>query len=183
MTDEQILVLIRNRSSREQGYRQLMNRYQEMMYQHIRRIVRDHEDTNDVLQNTFIKVFKHIDKFEGRSSLYTWMFRIATNEALSHQAKRKRMQLVDAGETKDTGLENSLRAEKQLAPETIGELLTAALESLPDKQKSVFNLRYYEEMSYRQMSELLGTSEGALKASFHHAVKKIENYFKTVNIY
>lgn len=183
MTDDQLIGLIQKDSSRERGFRSLMNEYQEMLYQHIRRIVRDHDDTHDILQNTFIKVFKHIGNFEGRSSLYTWIYRIATNEALSHLGKTKRLQIVfDQGEN-ENGLENTLIADNGPEPETIGKLLIAALESLPEKQRSVFSLRYYEEMSYRQISDVLGTSEGALKASYHHAVKKIELYFKNVNIY
>jgi len=183
MTDEQILQLIKSSSEKERGYRVLMSTYQEMLYQHIRRIVKNHEDTNDVLQNTFIKIFKHIAKFEGRSSLYTWIYRIATNEALTQVKKTQKLLLVQDRNEVDNGLENQLAASNSPESESISEMLVAAMETLPDKQRSVFSLRYYEEMSYREMSSVMGTSEGALKASFHHAVKKIEQYFKQVNIY
>lgn len=183
MTDEQIIHLIQNESTRESGFRQLMNRYQEMLYQHIRRMVRDHEDTNDVLQNTFLKVFKYIGNFEGRSNLYTWIYRIATNEALTHLSKSKKLSIVQVNDDNSNPMENIAIADNGPTPETIGKILLAALETLPDKQKSVFSLRYYDEMSYKQISEVLGTSEGALKASFHHAVKKLERFFKNANIY
>jgi RNA polymerase sigma factor (sigma-70 family) len=181
MTDKQILLLINTASTREKGYKAMMSNYQEMLYQHVRRITNDHDDTNDVLQNTFIKVFKNIENFRKDSSLYTWIYRIATNEALSILKKNKQKQKYFEPEYNHLGLEN--RAASQSAPETekIQLRLKQAIEVLPDKQKSVFSLRYFEEMSYKNMSDLLGTSEGALKASYHHAVKKIEQFIKNTN--
>lgn len=183
MTDEQILLLLKNDSDREKGFRMLMNNYQELLYRHIRSILKNHEDTNDVLQNTFIKVFRNIEKFEGRSSLYTWTYRIATNEALTHVNKNKKMKLLFNKEDDHNGLENTLIAKESPDGYKVRDLLQQAIAILPEKQRSVFSLRYFEEMSYRQMSEVMETSEGALKASFHHAVKKIERYFKNVNVY
>lgn len=183
MTDEQLLKLLKDDSSKEKGFRLLMNQYQAMLYQHIRRIVSDHDDTNDVLQNTFLKVFRNIGKFEGRSSLYTWIYRIATNEALTQVGKSRKMQVIFDREEDENGLENRLAADISPEPEMIRSVLQSAMETLPEKQKSVFSLRYYEEMSYQRIAEIMGTSEGALKASYHHAVKKIEKYFNKLNIY
>ena len=181
MTDKELLNMLREEDHRDKGFRLLMNKYQVKLYNHVRRIVGSHEDTDDVLQNTFIKVYKNHQKFKGQSSLYTWIFKISTNEALAHIQKNKRRQLNLVN-----GVDNDfqLGTYQSDGPDTekIQLALAGAINSLPDKQKSVFNLRYFEEMRYRPMSELLGTSEGALKASFHHAVKKMEKYFKTVNI-
>ena len=181
--DEQVLSLIRSHKNRDQGFRLLMNRYQEPLYQHIRRMVWDHDDTNDVLQNTFIKVFKNIERFEERSSLYTWIYRIATNEALSYLNNTKRKNTVFESESLHQTLENRVHENDSPVPENMRDQLLTAMNQLPEKQKSVFSLRYFEEMSYKQMAEVLNTSEGALKASFHHAVKKIESYFKMTSIY
>jgi RNA polymerase sigma-70 factor (ECF subfamily) len=183
MTDEQILLLIRDKSASERGYRLLMDQYQGLLYQHIRRIVNDHDDTNDVLQNTFLKVFRNIGKFEGRSSLYTWIYRIATNEALSYIGKARRLKGVFNNSEGESDLENKLTANNSPEGEKIAGMLQAAMKTLPEKQKCIFSLRYYEEMSYKQIASITGTTEGALKASFHHAVKKIEHYFKQENIY
>ena len=183
MTDEQILLLLKEDSGKDKGFRMLMTNYQDMLYRHIRSILKNHEDSNDVLQNTFIKVYRNIGKFEARSSLYTWIYRIATNEALTHVSKNKKMKLFFNKEDDYNGLENTLIAKESPDAYKVRELLQQAIAILPEKQRSVFSLRYFEEMSYRQMSEVMDTSEGALKASFHHAVKKIEHYFKNVNIY
>jgi len=183
MSDEQILVLIKNKNSLENGFSLLMSKYQDKLYQHIRRMVVNHEDTNDILQNTFIKVYRSIGKFEERSRLYTWIYRIATNEALTHLKKNKKYLNHHNMDTETFELENKLKSDESPDGNMVRNLLGKAIETLPEKQKSVFSLRYYEEMSYREISSVLETSEGALKASFHHAVKKIEQYFKTANIY
>lgn len=181
MKDREILQMIRDDAGRDKGFRLLMDEYQEKLYHHVRRIVGNHEDADDALQNTFIKVYKNIHSFREQSSLYTWLFRISTNEALGllQKTRRRQMSLVN-GITND--FQNQATQSDGPDPEKIKRVLAEAVNSLPDKQKNVFSLRYFEEMSYRQMSEFLDTSEGALKASFHHAVKKIEHYFKTVNI-
>jgi RNA polymerase sigma-70 factor (ECF subfamily) len=181
MTDEQILDILNRKKDTEYGFRLLMDKYQHKLYQHIRRMVINHEDANDVLQNTFIKVYRHIGKFEGKSSLYTWIYRIATNESLTHLKRTSRMSLVTGAE--DDVFTERLESNDGPSTETLDEMLMEALKLLPDKQKSVFSLRYFEEMTYKELSQVLQTSEGALKASYHHAVKKIENYFKTINIY
>lgn len=172
--DEYILDLILNRNRVNEGYRLLMSKYQEKVYWHIRGIVKNHNDTDDVLQNTFVKVFRSLPGFQRKSQLYTWLYRIATNEALTYISQRKRKYT----ESIDDKMVNhpTLKADAYLEEERIEHLLLGAIEELPEKQKEVFQLRYYGELTYQQISESLGTSEGALKASFHHAVKKIEKY-------
>ena len=140
-------------------------------------MVTTHEDADDVVQNTFIKVFKNLDKFKGDSKLYTWIYRIATNESLTYLKNRKKRHSESIDET-ENNIENKLVADAYFDGDSIQLLLQKAIIGLPDKQKAVFNLRYYEEMPYRDMSEILETSVGALKASYHHAVKKIEEFIK-----
>ncbi len=154
---------------------QMMNTYQELLYWHIRRMVVTHADADDVLQNTFIKAWKGIAKFERRSSLKTWLYRIATNEALTFLAKKKKRPAIPLGGL-DYDLNDVLRAEEGYDPEKAAWKLQEAIQTLPEKQKLVFNLRYFDEMPYSDMSEVLDTSVGALKASYHHAIKKIEAY-------
>ena len=152
----------------------LMDAYQERLYRHVRRIVHTHADADDALQNTFIKVFRSIDKFRGQSKLYTWLYRIATNEAITVLQQRRKRQTADFDD--ETGLENRLTADPHFNGDEAQIILYQAIETLPDKQREVFRLRYFEEMPYAEMSDLLDTSVGALKASYHHAVKKVESY-------
>ncbi|HLP95112.1 MAG TPA: RNA polymerase sigma factor [Saprospiraceae bacterium] len=176
VSDEQILELLRSGSTYEQGFRLLMAQYRERLYWHIRRLVQVHDDADDVLQNTFIKVYRGIGQFEGKSKLYTWLYRIATNEAITHMQQKMRQ----ASSSLDDGeglLAQRLQADSWFDGDEVQRKLQLAIAQLPDKQKQVFNLRYYEEMPYEEMSQLLETSVGALKASFHHAVKKIESAF------
>lgn len=172
-SDENILLLLRNSATFEQGFALLMQTFQEQLYWHIRRMVNDHEDANDVLQNTFIKVFRGYNTFEEKSKLYTWLYRIATNESLTFLQKKKASISID-GEIADAW--NQLQADAYFDGDAAQLLLQNAVESLPEKQKMVFNMRYYGEMPYEEMSTILDTSVGALKASFHHAVKKIERF-------
>jgi RNA polymerase sigma-70 factor, ECF subfamily len=176
-SDEQILALLRDERSHERGFRLLLQQYRERLYWHIRRIVLTHEDADDVLQNTFIKVYRGILQFEGKSQLYTWLYRIATNEALTHLQSRARHQASSIDDSMSL-LANQLKADAWFDGDEIQINLQKAITQLPEKQRIVFNLRYYEEMPYEEMSNLLDTSVGALKASFHHAAKKIETYFK-----
>lgn len=179
MTDEQILLLLQNETSKERGFRLLVEQYQERLYWHIRRMVTEHEDANDVIQNTFIKVFRSIDRFKGNSALYTWLYRIATNESITFINSRKKKATADL-DSEDNNLSNQLEADNYFDGDQAQVLLQKALRALPEKQRLVFQLRYYEELSYREMSDVLDTSVGALKASYHHAVKKIESYFREV---
>ncbi len=179
-TDEQLLSLIREPMTHEKGFRLLVQLYQEPLYRHIRRLVLDHDDADDVLQNTFVKVFRSIDRFEGKSKLFTWLYRIATNEAISFLSQRNRKNTDTLDSADATHVANSLKADVFFDGDDIEMRLQQALTLLPDKQRAVFNLRYYEEMPYEEMSVVLDTSVGALKASYHHAAKKIEAYFTGV---
>jgi RNA polymerase sigma-70 factor (ECF subfamily) len=137
----------------------------------------DHDDTNDVLQNVFIRVWNGLANFREDSQLYTWLYRIATNECLTFlegQKKRAALSLSDV----ESGLSNKIKADRHFDPQKLEWKLQLAIQQLPEKQRAVFLLRYYDEMPYEEMSRMFGTSEGALKASFHHAVKKIEDYIK-----
>ncbi len=165
----------------EQGFKLLMQAYSERLYWHIRSLVNTHENADDVLQNTLMKVFRNIAKFKGESRLYTWLYRIATNEALTFLKKEQRRHTEQLESEEKNHLRN-LRAENSLDGERIWQLLQKAIATLPEKQKVVFTMRYFQEMSYRDMSEALGTSEGALKASFHHALKKVEKYLQETEI-
>lgn len=176
-TDEQILALLRAEHTYERGFRLLMGQYRERLYWHIRRLVLNHADADDVLQNTFIKIYRGIIHFEGKSKLYTWLYRIATNEALTHLQNRQRRQSQSLDD-EALFLANRLRADEWFDGDEAQARLQIAIAQLPEKQRIVFNLRYFEEMPYEEMSAVLGTSVGALKASFHHATKKVEAFFK-----
>ncbi len=182
ISDDHILDLLGSEATHERGFRLLMVRYQEPLYRHVRRMVYDHDDANDVIQNTFIKVFRNVKGFEGKSKLYTWLYRIATNEALTFMNTRNRKETNTIDDPDNGHLANQLRADTFFDGSEIQIKLQQAIAILPDKQRTVFNLRYFEEMPYEQMSEVLGTSVGALKASYHHAVKKVEDFFKGVEI-
>ena len=176
-TDDKILSLLQDKASYERGFRLLMETYQERLYWHIRKMVYEHEDANDVIQNTFVKVYRSIERFEGKSKLYTWLYRIATNEAITFLNKKKK-KATDSIDDKDINLSNRLKADEYFDGDEIQLQLQLALDELPEKQRMVFNMRYFDEMSYADMSEILETSVGALKASYHHAVKKIESHLK-----
>ncbi len=174
-SDKEILEILNQPSQYEKGFRILMQKYQEPIYWHIRRMVKNHEDANDVVQNTFIKVYKGISKFKQDSKLYTWLYRIATNETITFINKNKKQKGTSIDD--ENGIENKLIAEEYADSDQIVFRLKKAIDLLPEKQKLVFNMRYYDEMTYKQISEILDTSVGGLKASYHHAVKKIEQYF------
>jgi RNA polymerase sigma factor (sigma-70 family) len=147
------------------------------LYWHIRRMVVDHDDANDVLQNVFIKVWNGLQNFREDSQLYTWLYRIATNESLTFLDQQKRRSTVSMNE-EEAGLSNKIKAEERFDARKLEWKLQLAIQKLPEKQRAVFTLRYYDEMPYEEMSRVLETSEGALKASYHHAVKKIEEFIK-----
>jgi len=173
--DKELLLQFKNAATREKAFTAIIKKYQEKLYWHIRRMVVQHEDANDVLQNMFIKVWNGLDNFREDSQLYTWLYRIATNESLTFLEQQKRKSAVSLSDV-ENGLEDKLRAERNFDSNKIEWKLQLAMQQLPDKQRTVFNLRYYDEMPYEEMSRVLETSEGALKASYHHAVKKIEDY-------
>ena len=141
-------------------------------------MVKDHDDTDDILQNTFLKVYKNIGKFKGDSKLYSWMYRIATNESITFLNKRAKRQKISSEELQNQIIDN-LESDVYFEGSEIQLKLQRAITTLPEKQQQVFNMKYFEELKYREMAEILDTSEGALKASYHHAVKKIEEYLKT----
>jgi RNA polymerase sigma factor (sigma-70 family) len=175
MQDAELLMEFRNPSTKEKAFTGIIKKYQEKLYWHVRRMVVEHEDANDVLQNVFIRVWNGLQNFREDSQLYTWLYRIATNECLSFLEQKKRKSTVSLGDA-ETGLSNSIKADKHFDPNKLEWKLQLAMQQLPEKQRIVFNLRYYDEMPYEQMSKVLETSEGALKASYHHAVKKIEDF-------
>lgn len=173
--DNELLLQFHNPETREKAFAAIIKKYQEKLYWHIRRMVVEHEDANDVLQNVFIRIWKGLDNFREDSQLYTWLYRIATNECLSFLEIQKKKATVSF-EDVETGLSNRIKADKDFDANKLEWKLQLAIQQLPEKQRVVFNLRYYDEMPYEEMSRVLETSEGALKASYHHAVKKIEDY-------
>ena len=174
-SDSELLVQFRDPVTKERAYTTIIRKYQEKLYWHVRRIVVQHEDANDVLQNVFIRVWNGLENFREDSQLYTWLYRIATNESLTYLEQQKKRSSVSLSDV-EGGLSNQVRADKHFDPNKIEWKLQLAIQQLPEKQRVVFTLRYYDEMPYEMMSQVLETSEGALKASYHHAVKKIEDY-------
>ena len=181
MTDEALLIeQLKNVQTKEKAFKELISLYKERLYWHIRKIVITHEDADDVLQNTFIKIFRNIDKFNQESKLFSWMYRIATNEAITFINKRNKERKVEISEVQEH-LVSTLENDIYFSGEEIQEILQKAIASLPQKQQLVFNMKYFDNIKYTQISEILGTSVGALKASYFHAVKKIESYIKKQN--
>jgi RNA polymerase sigma factor (sigma-70 family) len=173
--DTELLLQFRDPENKERAFTAIIKKYQEKLYWHIRRMVVEHEDANDVLQNVFIRVWNGLENFREDSQLYTWLYRIATNECLSFLEQQKRKSALSFDEM-ESGLSNKIVADKYFDPNKLEWKLQMAIQQLPEKQRVVFTLRYYDEMPYEEMSRVLDTSEGALKASYHHAVKKIEDY-------
>lgn len=176
--DQDILRLIRKPETKDRGFRVLIEQYQRRIYQVIRRMVLIHEDADDLTQNTFIKAYRHLDKFREDSGLYTWIYRIAVNETLSFLEKKKKRFFFSVDDHQEK-LESYIDQPGSLDGNEIEKKLAKALLTLPEKQRLVFHLKYQEEMTYEQMAEVTGTSIGALKASYHHAVKKIEESLKS----
>jgi RNA polymerase sigma factor (sigma-70 family) len=177
LDDQELLLQFRQAETKERAFTAIIKKYQEKLYWHIRRMVVDHDDTNDVLQNMFIKVWNALDNFREDSQLYTWLYRIATNESLTFLQQQKRRSAVSLNDI-ESGLSNKIKADAGFDANKLEWKLQIAIQQLPEKQRAVFNLRYYDEMPYEEMSRVLETSEGALKASYHHAVKKIEEFIK-----
>ena len=178
MEDEKDLIKrLQSSSTKESAFRELLNIHKERLYWHIRKIVISHADADDVLQNTFIKIHKNIDTFKGNSKLYSWMYRIATNESLTFLSKASKRLKISSEELQQQIVDN-LEADVYFDGDHIQIQLQKAIATLPKKQQIVFNMRYFDDIKYKDMSEILDTSEGALKASYHLAVKKIEGYLK-----
>ncbi len=175
VSDNELLLQFRNPATKERAYTAIIKKYQEKLYWHIRRMVVDHDDANDVLQNVLIRVWKGLENFREDSQLYTWLYRIGTNESLTFLEQQKKKSAISLSDV-ESGLSNKIKADQNFDANKLEWKLQLAIQQLPEKQRVVFSLRYYEEMPYEEMSKVLETSEGALKASYHHAVKKIEDY-------
>jgi RNA polymerase sigma factor (sigma-70 family) len=177
--DTELLSCFLEPATRDRAFREILNRYQKRVYYHVRRIVIDHDDAADVVQNTFVKVLVSLHGFRSNSLLFTWIYRIATNEAITFLKKKRTryfLPLVDV----EAELSDKLDNDPLFDADKVERHLQKAILKLPQKQRLVFNMRYYEELSYEDISKILGTSVGALKASYHHAYKKIEKYLKEV---
>jgi RNA polymerase sigma factor (sigma-70 family) len=173
--DSDILALFAVPATREAAFAHLMRKYQSRLYWHVRKMVVGHDDADDLLQEIFVKVWRALPNFRQDAQLFTWLYRIATNECLGFLSSKKRkilLPMTDAGEE----LAAKLEADEMPGAEAIEHTLQLAILALPDKQRLVFNLRYYDEMPYEEMAAVTGTSVGALKASYHHAAKKIEEF-------
>ncbi|MAL61203.1 MAG: RNA polymerase subunit sigma-70 [Flavobacteriaceae bacterium] len=178
MVEEQSLVTaLKSQDLREKAFRELITTYKERLYWHIRKIVLNHDDADDVLQNTFIKVFRNIDKFQGESKLYTWMYRIATNESITFINKKAKKLQVTSEEVQQAALSN-LKEDVYFEGNEIQLKLQRAITSLPQKQQLVFNMKYFDDITYEELSTILDTSVGGLKSSYHIAVKKITTFLE-----
>ncbi|MBT8322252.1 MAG: RNA polymerase sigma factor [Eudoraea sp.] len=175
IAEETLVAQLKNKESQARAFEVLVNTYKERLYWHIRRIVMDHDDTDDVLQNTFIKVYRNIEGFKGESKLYSWLYRIATNEALSF-LKTKARKLGQSSEAIQEAMANQLESDVYFEGDEIQLKLQQAIATLPEKQKLIFNMKYFDELKYEEISKILETSVGGLKASYHLAVKKIKSH-------
>lgn len=174
LSDSELVEMLREPRTRREGFAVLVKQYSEKLYWKVRRIVLSHEDANDVLQNVFIKVWSNLQNFQGKSSLSTWLYRIAINESLDFLRKQKLSDRVSADE--DVSVASRLMSDEYFDGDEVQARLQEAVARLPEVQRMVFNLKYFEEMKYSEISQILNTSEGALKASYHLAVKKITEY-------
>lgn len=176
LNETEVLKLLSDPATQRSAFSQIVSQYSEQLYWKIRSIVQQHDDADDILQNTFMKAWKNIDDFHGKSKLYTWLYRIAINESLDFLRRKKSQDFISTDV--DISVANRLMADEYFDGDRSQALLQEAIATLPDVQRTVFTLRYYEEMKYAEMSQLLKTSEGALKASYHIAVQKITDYVK-----
>lgn len=177
--EKEFIEKLLNPKTQNQAFKQLLHDYQKPLYNHIRNIVLNHDDADDVLQNTFIKVFQYLKNFKGESKLFSWMYRIATNEALTFLNQKAKKNNITSVELQNKTIDN-LKADTYFEGDEIQIKLQKAIVLLPEKQQLVFKMKYFQELKYEEISTILGTSVGALKASYHHAVKKIEA-FVTLN--
>lgn len=176
--DSELLTMFQDESKRQEAFSILLKKYQQKIYWHIRRMVINHDDADDIVQDVFIKVWKNINSFRQDSQLYTWIYRIATNECITFLNKKKNYLNVSYEELAEK-LEDSLNDDNYFSAEAIQKKLQKAILTLPEKQRLVFNMKYYDDLKFQEISDILGTSVGALKASYHLAVKKIENFLLT----
>lgn len=176
-TDQELLEQFRLEDSRSYAFNLLMRKYQQRLYWHVRKIVIDHDDANDVIQNTFIKVWNALDGFREDSQLYTWLYRIATNESLTFLKQKKTKFFIPFGDVEHE-LSNHLTNDVYFSGDRIQLKLQQAVLKLPTQQRIIFNMKYFDGMKYEEIASVLNLTVGALKASYHHAVKKIEKYIK-----
>ncbi len=174
MEESYIIAKIRDENTRQYGFNLLLKAYQERVYWHVRKMVIDHDDSDDLTQEIFVKIWTNLDKFRGDSQLFTWIYRIATNECLTFLKKKKRWSFLSLSST-ESEWESKIDNSSLVSGDEIQLKLQKALIKLPDKQRLVFNMRYFDELKFDAISEITGTSVGALKASYHLAVKKIED--------
>ncbi|WP_075589732.1 RNA polymerase sigma factor [Labilibacter marinus] len=177
LTDIEIIELFNSEGKQQDAFRLIMSRYKERLYWHIRKIVVTHDDADDALQNCFIKIWQNLGGFQGNSALYTWLYRIATNEALTLLKKKKKVSQYSIND-EDNNHGDALKSDPYFDGNDLQLKLQQAIATLPDKQRIIFNLKYFEEMKYQEISEITDTSIGSLKASYHHATKKIEAFLK-----
>ncbi|MDE6085570.1 MAG: sigma-70 family RNA polymerase sigma factor [Muribaculaceae bacterium] len=175
--DPSLIERLRDPAQCREAFTEVMRRYSEPLYWQIRRMVNNHEDANDLLQNTFMKAWQALDNFRGDARLTTWLYKIAINESLTHLEKDRKRQGVSLDDD-ETGIVNTIEADEWIDGDELSLKLRKAIARLPEKQRIVFNMKYFDEMKYEDMSSILGTSVGALKASYHLAVKKIEQYLE-----
>ncbi len=176
--EQDLVIALQSTQDREEAFRTLVSQYKERLYWHVRKMVLSHDDADDVLQNTFIKIYKNIDKFKGDSKLYTWMYRIATNESINFLKKKSKRLNSSMEEVKEKAI-SRLTSDVYFEGDVIQLKLQKAIATLPEKQQLVFNMKYFEEHTYEELSEILETSIGGLKSSYHIAVKKITEILKT----
>lgn len=177
MEDKELLDKISNPETRNYGFNLLVRKYQQRIYSHVRKMVIDHDDADDLTQEIFIKIHRHIQNFREDAQLFTWIYRVATNECLTFLQRKKRrffLPIVDI----ESELAQKIDTSPHISGDEVQRKLQKALLHLPDKQRLVFNMKYSDDMTYEQIAEITGTSVGALKASYHHAVKKIEEYLE-----
>ena len=177
---QNIVADLKDENKRDLAFHTLVNTYKERLYWHIRKMVMNHDDTDDILQNTFLKVWRSIDNFREESSLYTWLYRIATNESITFINAKKKKNMMPLNEVSEYLMDN-LMSDPYFEGDEIQLKLQQAIVRLPEKQRIVFNLKYFDEMKYDDMAVVLETSVGALKASYHHAAKKVEQYLKDID--
>ena len=175
--EKEIVVLLQDPARQREAFARIVKEYSEQLYWQIRRLVLSHDDANDILQNTFIKAWTNIEYFRGDAKMSTWLYRIALNECLTFLNKQRASQQLSIDEA-DTEIMNQLESDTYFDGDETQKVFLQAIKQLPEKQQMIFNLKYFKEMKYEEISEILGTSIGALKASYHHAVKKIESFLE-----
>ena len=175
--EKEIVVLLQDPARQREAFARIVKEYSEQLYWQIRRLVLSHDDANDILQNTFIKAWTNIEYFRGDAKMSTWLYRIVLNECLTFLNKQRASQQLSIDEA-DTEIVNQLESDTYFDGDETQKVFLQAIKQLPEKQQMIFNLKYFKEMKYEEISEILGTSIGALKASYHHAVKKIESFLE-----